>query len=67
MTKPLITADPVTSVAANAARLSSASAALFALLVGNLHLLEPEFVSCSFRVRSCPFRVRFVDLTFVTH
>jgi len=43
MTKPLITTNPVTSVAAYAARLSIASAVLFALLVGTLHLLEPEF------------------------
>jgi hypothetical protein len=43
MTKPLITTNPVTSVAAYAARLSIASAVLFALLVGTLHQLEPEF------------------------
>ena len=43
MAKPLITTSPVSSVAAYAARLSIASAVLFALLVGSLHLLEPEF------------------------
>ena len=43
MTKPLITTNPVTGVAAYAARLSIASAVLFALLVGTLHQLEPEF------------------------
>jgi hypothetical protein len=43
MAKSLITTSPVSSVAAYAARLSIASAVLFALLVASLHLLEPEF------------------------
>jgi hypothetical protein len=43
MAKALITTNPVSSVAAHAARLSIASAVLFAPLVGSLHLLEPEF------------------------
>ena len=43
MARPLITTKPVSTVAANAARLSIASGALFVLLLGSLHLLEPEF------------------------
>lgn len=43
MAKPLVTTKPVSAVAANAARLSIASGLLFALLLGSLHLLEPEF------------------------
>ena len=43
MAKPLITAKAVSTVAANAAILSIASAGLFVLLLGSLHLLEPEF------------------------
>ena len=43
MVKPLITTEPVSTTAAIAARLSVASGLLFALLLGSLHLLEPEF------------------------
>jgi hypothetical protein len=43
MAKPLIATKPVSAVAANAARLSIASGVLFVLLLGSLHLLEPEF------------------------
>ncbi len=43
MAKPLITTKPVSTVAANAARLSIASGVLFVVLLGSLHLLEPEF------------------------
>lgn len=43
MAKPLITSKPVSTVAANAARISITSGILFALLLLSLHLLEPEF------------------------
>lgn len=43
MAKPLIATKPVSTVAANAARLSIASGVFFVLLLGSLHLLEPEF------------------------
>ncbi len=43
MAKPLVITKPVSTVAANSARLSIASGMLFALLLGSLHLLEPEF------------------------
>lgn len=43
MAKRLITASPISTVAANAAQLSIASGVLFVLLLGSLHVLEPEF------------------------
>jgi Protein of unknown function (DUF998) len=43
MGKAVITTKPVSAVAANAARVSIASGVLFVLLLGSLHLLEPEF------------------------
>jgi uncharacterized protein DUF998 len=43
MAKPLIATKPVSTVAASAARLSITSGVLFVLLLGSLHLLEPEF------------------------
>ena len=43
MSKPLITTKPVSALAATAARISIASGVLFILLLGSLHLLEPEF------------------------
>lgn len=43
MAKPLITTQPVSAFEINAARASIASGALFVLLLGGLHLLEPEF------------------------
>jgi hypothetical protein len=43
MAKPLITTSPVSTAAASAARLSIVSGVLFVLLLGSLHVLEPEF------------------------
>ncbi len=43
MAKSLIPTKPVSTVEALAARLSIASGALFVLLLGALHVLEPEF------------------------
>lgn len=43
MAKPLIASKPVSTAAANAARLSIVSGIFFVLLLGSLHLLEPEF------------------------
>ncbi len=43
MAQPLILTKPVSTVEALAARLSIASGVLFALLLGSLHVLEPEF------------------------
>lgn len=43
MSKPPITTRPVSDLAANAARLSIISGTLFVLLLGSLHLLEPEY------------------------
>jgi len=41
--KPIIPTPPLPPFAARAARLSIASGVLFALLLGGLHLVEPEF------------------------
>jgi hypothetical protein len=43
MAKLPITTQPVSSFAANAARVSIGSGVLFVLLLGSLHMLEPEF------------------------
>lgn len=43
MAKPLIAMKPVSAASANAARLSIVSGVLFILLLGSLHLLEPQF------------------------
>lgn len=43
MSKPLIPTKPVSVVAVVAARLSISSGVLFVLLLGSLHMLEPEF------------------------
>jgi hypothetical protein len=43
MPKPLITTKPVSTVEANAARISIVSGMLFVVLLLSLHLLEPEF------------------------
>ena len=43
MAKALIVTKPVSPLAVTAARLSIGSAILFVLLLGSLHLLEPEF------------------------
>ena len=43
MARPPITTKPVSMAAANAARVSIVSGVLFVLLLGSLHLLEPEF------------------------
>lgn len=43
MAKPLISAKRVSIFEMNAARVSITSGALFVLLLGSLHLLEPEF------------------------
>jgi len=43
MAKPLIQTKPVSQFEVNAALLSIASGVLFILLLGSLHLLEPEF------------------------
>jgi Protein of unknown function (DUF998) len=43
MPQPSITTSPVSMRAAVAARITIASTVLFALLLGSLHLLEPEF------------------------
>jgi amino acid transporter len=43
MAKPLVTTSPVSPAASSAAQLSIASGVLFVLLLGSLHVLEPEF------------------------
>ncbi|WP_188996147.1 DUF998 domain-containing protein [Paenibacillus nasutitermitis] len=43
MAKPLLTAKPISAIASNAARLSVFSIAFFVIVLGTLHLLEPEF------------------------
>ena len=42
MTRPLLTTPPVTGVARAAATVSAAAAVAFALLLGGLHLVQPE-------------------------
>ncbi|MGO4349032.1 DUF998 domain-containing protein [Paenibacillus sp. MCAF9] len=41
--KPLLIANPISAISSNAARLSIVSGSLFILILGCLHLLEPEF------------------------
>lgn len=43
MAKPLAITSPVSPAASSAAQLSIASGVLFVLLLGSLHVLEPEF------------------------
>lgn len=43
MANPLIVTKPVSRFESNAARISLTAGALFILLLGSLHLLEPEF------------------------
>lgn len=43
MAKPPLIAKPISAIASNAARLSVFSGALFVIILGILHLLEPQF------------------------
>jgi hypothetical protein len=43
LAKPLLIAKPMPAISSNAARLSVFSGAFFVLILGSLHLLEPEF------------------------
>jgi hypothetical protein len=43
LVKPLLISKPISTFAVNAARLSIVSGVLFVLILGSLHLLEPEF------------------------